>query len=210
MKEITREEVLFFVSNPKYLEQLRRQALDLKKELYNWDEQHSSLTADIYETSQVGVHYDKTGGSHSGKKKDLGDLLLLTRKMIEEHREELAIRYRNVLEHMDQCHRLRLVYDTLDETSKEVLNRIYTKKEKWEWIEHKMQLSHRKLADIRKEAVLTMQIRYNSEYTNSQLAEWCASSPQMGIYRKYDCAKRNIEGQLSLINLMDGKEGEKK
>lgn len=208
MEKIALEEIQYYVSNPNYLEQLQEQALDLRKELCNLDDQHSSLIADIYETAQVSVHYDGNGGSSSGKKKkDLGDLLLITKKMIEKHREELVLKYRVVLEQMDQCHRLRLAFDTLDVTSKEVLTRLYVEKEKWEWIEHDLELSHRKMVAIRKEAILTMQSRYNSDLTNRQLAEWCESSRFQVRHQKYGGKKKNIEGQLSLASMFDGKEG---
>lgn len=206
MNEISLEEVQYYVSNPHYLEELQRQALDLRKELCDLDDQHGSLVADIYETSQVSVHYDHTGGSGSGKKKDLADLLLITKKMIEEHREELSLKYRKILNHMDQCHRLRLTFETLDAASREVLTRLYAGKEKWEWIEHDLGLSHRKMVTIRKDAILTMQSRYNSELTNRQLAEWHDCS-HLRTFRKYEKKKKNIEGQLSLASMLDGKEG---
>lgn len=207
MKQITVEEVHYYVSNPNYLKELQKQALDLRKELRDLDDQHSSLIEDIYETSQVSVHYDNNSGSGSGKKKDLADLLLITKRMIEEHREELTLKYRILLEHMDQCHRLRLTFETLDATSREVLTRLYVGKEKWEWIEHDLDLSHRKMVSIRKDAILTMHSRYNSELTNRQLAEWYDRSPFQGTSKTQGSKKKNIEGQLSFASMLNGKEG---
>ena len=205
MNQITVEEVHFYISNPNYSEELHKQALELRKEICELDMQHGSLVEDIYKTSQVSVHYDSNGGSSSGKKKDLADLLLITKRMIEEHREELALKYRVLLEHMDQCHRLRLTFETLDATSREVLNRLYVKKEKWEWIEHDLGLSHRKMVTVRKDAILMMHSRYNSELTNRQLAEWYEHSPFQET--KKESKKKNIEGQLSLAGMFNGKEG---
>ena len=205
MKQITVEEVHYYISNPNYSEELHKQALELRKEICELDMQHGSLVEDIYKTSQVSVHYDSNGGSSSGKKKDLADLLLITKRMIEEHREELALKYRVLLEHMDQCHRLRLTFETLDATSREVLNRLYVKKEKWEWIEHDLGLSHRKMVTVRKDAILMMHSRYNSELTNRQLAEWYEHSPFQETKR--ESKKKNIEGQLSLAAMFNGKEG---
>ena len=205
MKQITVEEVHYYISNPNYSEELHKQALELRKEICELDMQHGSLVEDIYKTSQVSVHYDSNGGSSSGKKKDLADLLLITKRMIEEHREELTLKYRVLLEHMDQCHRLRLTFETLDATSREVLNRLYVKKEKWEWIEHDLGLSHRKMVTVRKDAILMMHSRYNSELTNRQLAEWYEHSPFQETKR--ESKKKNIEGQLSLAAMFNGKEG---
>ncbi len=205
MKQITVEEVHYYISNPNYSEELHKQALELRKEICELDMQHGSLVEDIYETSQVSVHYDSNGGSASGKKKDLADLLLITKRMIEEHREELTLKYRVLLEHMVQCHRLRLTFETLDATSREVLNRLYVKKEKWEWIEHDLGLSHRKMVTVRKDAILMMHSRYNSELTNRQLAEWYEHSPFQETKR--ESKKKNIEGQLSLAAMFNGKEG---
>ena len=60
---------------------------------------------------------------------------------------------RQFLVRIEKNHRLRLVLATLPPLSKEVLIRIYRKKEKWEYIEQCLDISHSKLARLKKKAL---------------------------------------------------------
>lgn len=128
--------------------------------------------------------------------------------MIEEHRKEYYWKYQTILHQIETCHRLSLVYDTLDAVTREVLNRLYKKKETWECIEYELQLSHRKLLSIRRKAIADIQYRYNSKMTNLQLAKQCdrAVFTPPKSPTKIQKETTNIEGQLSLTVMLEGKE----
>ena len=76
---------------------------------------------------------------------------------------------RQFLVRIEKNHRLRLVLATLPPLSKEVLIRIYRKKEKWEYIEQHLDISHSKLARLKKKALQDVCEIYDSSYTNRQL-----------------------------------------
>lgn len=211
MGEITigTKEVLDYLSNPNYMEQLQEQSLEVRRQIVELDVQHSGIVAEIVTTSQVGISYDdNAGGSQNGRKRDLSDVLDVTKRMIEEHRKEYYWKYQTILHQIETCHRLSLVYDTLDAVTREVLNRLYKKKETWECIEYELQLSHRKLLSIRRKAIEDMQYRYNSEMTNLQLAKQCdqAVFTPPKSPKKVQKETTNIEGQLSLTVILEGKE----
>ncbi len=211
MGEITigTKEVLDYLSNPNYMEQLQEQSLEVRRQIVELDVQHSGIVAEIVTTSQVGISYDdNAGGSQNGRKRDLSDVLDVTKRMIEEHRKEYYWKYQTILHQIETCHRLSLVYDTLDAVTREVLNRLYKKKETWECIEYELQLSHRKLLSIRRKAIEDMQYRYNSKMTNLQLAKQCdqAVFTPPKSPKKVQKETTNIEGQLSLTVILEGKE----
>ncbi len=200
------ENVIYYISHPACTKELYEQMLEVRRDILELNNQNSAVVRDIITTIQVGIHYDDTSGSGSGKKKDLGDLLSVTQKMIQEHREELSIKYQLLLEKSEHYHRLELVYDTLDSTSKEILNRLYVKKEKWECIEYDLDLSHRKVLGIRKQALLDMLNRYNSDLTNYQLALQSTVDVVAKEPKKREKLKDNpvLSGQMELI--LDGKD----
>lgn len=200
------EMVEYYVSHPDCTEKLYEQMLKVRKDILELNDQNSSVVKDIVETIQVGVHYSDTGGSSSGKKKDLGDILSVTQKMIQEHRKELCVKYQQLLNKSEYYHRLGLVFDTLDSSSKEILNRLYVKKEKWEWIEYDLGISHRKVLGIRKQALLDMLNRYNSDLTNYQLALQSTNDVVEKEPKKREKRKDNpvLTGQMELV--LDGKD----
>lgn len=210
MGEITigTEEVQDYLSNPNYMEQLQKQSLEVRRQIAELDVQHSGIVAEIVTTSQVGISYDDNAGDSTGRKRDLSDVLDVTKKMIEEHRKEYYWKYQTILHQIETCHRLSLVYDTLDAVTREVLNRLYKKKETWECIEYELQLSHRKLLSIRRKAIADIQYRYNSKMTNLQLAKQCdrAVFTPPKSPTKIQKETTNIEGQLSLTVMLEGKE----
>lgn len=204
---ITMEEVQHYITHPGLEEELLRQMVEIRKDLLGLDNQNTGIEAEIYQTIQEGVHYDDTGGSRSGKKKDLGDLLSVTQKMIQSHRRELSVRYQMLLAKSEQYHRLGLVYDTLDSASKEVLRRLYVDKEKWEWIEADMNISHRKLLNIRKQAMKDMLERYHSDLSNYQLAMQSTFTKPGSESEQHHESKSStgMTGQI-LLTMPEGKE----
>lgn len=209
MGEITTNEVLEYLSNPDYMEQLQKQSLEVRRQIAELDMQHGGIVAEIVTTSQVGISYDdNAGGSPTGRKRDLSDVLDVTKKMIEEHRKEYYWKYQTILRQIERCHRLSLVYDTLDAVTREVLNRLYKKNETWECIEYELQMSHRKVLSIRRKAITDIQYRYNSKMTNLQLAKQCdravftPSKPPAKVQKE----TTNIKGQLSLADTLERKE----
>ncbi|MCM1244695.1 MAG: hypothetical protein NC293_03515 [Roseburia sp.] len=209
MGYITTDEVREYLANPNYMEQLQRQSLEVRKQIAELDAQHGGIVAEIITTSQVGISYDDNeGASSGGKKRDLSDVLDVTKKMIEEHRKEYYWKYQTILRQIETCHRLSLVYDTLDAVTREVLNRLYKKNETWECIEYELQLSHRKVLNIRRKAIEDIRYRYNSRMTNLQLAKQCdraVFTPSRKL-PKVQKEMTNIEGQLSLADTLERKE----
>ncbi len=201
---ITMEEVQYYITHPGIEEGLVEQMVEVRKDLLGLDNQNSGIEAEIYQTIQEGIHYDDTGGSGSGKRKDLGDLLSVTQKMIQSHRKELSVRYQMLLEKREQYHRLGLVRDTLDPVSKQVLHRLYVDKEKWEWIEADMDISHRKLLNIRKQAMKDMLERYHSDLSNYQLAMQSTFSEPGQQYHETK-SSTGMTGQI-LLTMPEGKE----
>lgn len=198
---ISLEMVEYYISHPNCKEKIYEQMLEVRKDILELNDQNNSVVKDIVKTIQVGIHYDDTGGSSSGKKKDLGDILTITQKMIQEHREELFVKYKQLLNKSEHYHRLGLVYDTLDSSSKEILDRLYVKKEKWEYIEYDLDISHRKVLGIRKQALLDMLNRYNSDLTNYQLALQSTCDVVKKELKKREKRKDSpvLTGQMKLI-----------
>ncbi len=203
-RNITLEEVQYYITHPGLEVELARQMVEIRRDISGLDDQNSGIVAEIYKTMQEGIHYDETGGSGSGRKRDLSDLLSDTQRMLQNHRDELSVKYQMLMEKREEYHRLGLVYDSLDPFSKDVLHRLYVDKEKWEWIEADMDISHRKLLGIRKQALQDMLDRYHSDLSNYQLALQ-STFMEKGTERKQE-TKRNtgMAGQI-LLAIPEGK-----
>lgn len=202
---ITLKEVQYYITHPGLEGELTRQMVEIRRDICGLDDQNSSIVAEIYKTMQESIHYDDTGGSRSGKKRDLSDLLSDTQRMIQNHREELSAKYQMLLKKKEECHRLSLVYDTLDSTCKDILHRLYVDRDKWEWIEADMDISHRKLLGIRKQAMQDMLERYHSDLSNYQLALQSTFTEKQTRQHQNQKSGTNITGQI-LITIPEGKE----
>lgn len=203
-RNITLEEVRYYVTHPGLEGELARQMVEIRRDISGLDDQNSGIVAEIYKTMQEGIHYDETGGSRPGKKRDLSDLLSDTQRIIQNHRDELSVKYQMLMEKKEEYHRLGLAYDSLEPFSKEILHRLYVDRDKWEWIEADMDISHRKLLGIRKQALQDILDRYHSDLSNYQLA--LQSTFVEKAERKQE-TKRNagMAGQI-LLAMPEGKE----
>ena len=106
---------------------------------------------------------------------------------------------RQFLVRIEKNHRLRLVLATLPPLSKEVLIRIYRKKEKWEYID----ISHSKLARLKKKALQDVCEIYDSSYTNRQLAKLKNTTTVAKKEVKMEGREAVLPGQLKITDKGD-------
>ena len=110
---------------------------------------------------------------------------------------------RQFLVRIEKNHRLRLVLATIPPLSKEVLIRIYRKKEKWEYIEQHLDISHSKLARLKKKALQDVCEIYDSSYTNRQLAKLKNTTTVAKKEVKMEGREAVLPGQLKITDKGD-------
>jgi len=125
------------------------------------------------------------------------------KKILEEQIDSLTYSYRLNLVRIEKNHRLRLVLATLPPLSKEVLIRIYRKKEKWEYIEQRLDISHSKLARLKKKALQDVCEIYDSSYTNRQLAKLKNTTTVAKKEVKMEGREAVLPGQLKITDKGD-------
>ena len=110
---------------------------------------------------------------------------------------------RQFLVRIEKNHRLRLGLAILPPLSKEVLIRIYRKKEKWEYIEQRLDISHSKLARLKKKALQDVCEIYDSSYTNRQLAKLKNTTTVTKKEVKMEGREAVLPGQLKITDKGD-------
>jgi DNA-directed RNA polymerase specialized sigma subunit len=201
---IAEEEIILFLESEEDVKKnLQIESEKLLAEIKEIESQRAEIEKDIIETLQSSIRYDTEGGGSSGKKCDLGNVLSMTKKILEEQIDSLTYRYRLNLVRIEKNHRLRLVLATLPPLSKEVLIRIYRKKEKWEYIEQRLDISHSKLARLKKKALQDVCEIYDSSYTNRQLAKLKNTTTVTKKEVKMEGREAVLPGQLKITDKGD-------
>lgn len=201
---IAEEEIILFLESEEDVKKnLQIESEKLLAEIKEIESQRAEIEKDIIETLQSSIRYDTEGGGSSGKKRDLGNVLSITKKILEEQIDSLTYRYRLNLVRIEKNHRLRLVLATLPPLSKEVLIRIYRKKEKWEYIEQRLDISHSKLARLKKKALQDVCEIYDSSYTNRQLAKLKNTTTVTKKEVKMEGREAVLPGQLKITDKGD-------
>ena len=197
---IAEEEIILFLESEEDVKKnLQIESEKLLSEIKEIESQRAEIEKDIIETVQSSIRYDTEGGGSSGKKRDLS----MTKKILEEQIDSLTYRYRLNLVRIEKNHRLRLVLATLPPLSKEVLIRIYRKKEKWEYIEQCLDISHSKLARLKKKALQDVCEIYDSSYTNRQLAKLKNTTTVAKKEVKMEGREAVLPGQLKITDKGD-------
>lgn len=201
---IAEEEIILFLENEDDIKKnLQIESENLLAEIKEIESQRAALEKDIIETVQTSIHYDSEGGGSSGKKRDLGNVLSMTKKILEDQIASLTYSYRLTLQQIEKNHRLRLVIATLPTLSKEVLIRTYRKKEKWEYVEQVLDISHSKLARLKKKALQDVCEIYDSGYTNIQLAK-LKNTTTLATHEAKIAGRENIlPGQIKITDKGD-------
>lgn len=201
---IAEEEIILFLESEEDVKKnLQIESEKLLAEIKEIESQRAEIEKDIIETLQSSIRYDTEGGGSSGKKRDLGNVLSMTKKILEEQIDSLTYSYRLNLVRIEKNHRLRLVLATLPPLSKEVLIRIYRKKEKWEYIEQRLDISHSKLARLKKKALQDVCEIYDSSYTNRQLAKLKNTTTVTKKEVKMEGREAVLPGQLKITDKGD-------
>lgn len=201
---IAEEEIILFLESEEDVKKnLQIESEKLLAEIKEIESQRAEIEKDIIETVQSSIRYDTEGGGSSGKKRDLGNVLSMTKKILEEQIDSLTYSYRLNLVQIEKNHRLRLVLATLPPLSKEVLIRIYRKKEKWEYIEQRLDISHSKLARLKKKALQDVCEIYDSSYTNRQLAKLKNTTTVTKKEVKMEGREAVLPGQLKITDKGD-------
>lgn len=201
---IAEEEIILFLESEEDVKKnLLIESEKLLDEIKEIENQRDTIEKDIIETVQSSIRYDTEGGGSSGKKRDLGNVLSMTKKILEEQIDSLTYSYRLNLVQIEKNHRLRLVLATLPPLSKEVLIRIYRKKEKWEYIEQRLDISHSKLARLKKKALQDVCEIYDSSYTNRQLAKLKNTTTVAKKEVKMEGKDAVLPGQLKITDQGD-------
>lgn len=201
---IAEEEIILFLESEEDVKKnLQIESEKLLAEIKEIESQRAEIEKDIIETVQSSIRYDTEGGGSSGKKRDLGNVLSMTKKILEEQIDSLTYSYQLNLVRIEKNHRLRLVLATLPPLSKEVLIRIYRKKEKWEYIEQRLDISHSKLARLKKKALQDVCEIYDSSYTNRQLAKLKNTTTVAKKEVKMEGREAVLPGQLKITDKGD-------
>ena len=201
---IAEEEIILFLESEEDVKKnLQIESEKLLAEIKEIESQRAEIEKDIIETVQSSIRYDTEGGGSSGKKRELGNVLSMTKKILEEQIDSLTYSYRLNLVRIEKNHRLRLVLATLPPLSKEVLIRIYRKKEKWEYIEQRLDISHSKLARLKKKALQDVCEIYDSSYTNRQLAKLKNTTTVTKKEVKMEGREAVLPGQLKITDKGD-------
>ena len=201
---IAEEEIILFLESEEDVKKnLQIESEKLLSEIKEIESQRAEIEKDIIETVQSSIRYDTEGGGSSGKKRDLGNVLSMTKKILEEQIDSLTYSYRLNLVRIEKNHRLRLGLATLPPLSKEVLIRIYRKKEKWEYIEQRLDISHSKLARLKKKALQDVCEIYDSSYTNRQLAKLKNTTTVAKKEVKMEGREAVLPGQLKITDKGD-------
>ena len=201
---IAEEEIILFLESEEDVKKnLQIESEKLLAEIKEIESQRAEIEKDIIETVQSSIRYDTEGGGSSGKKRDLGNVLSMTKKILEEQIDSLTYSYQLNLVRIEKNHRLRLVLATLPPLSKEVLIRIYRKKEKWEYIEQRLDISHSKLARLKKKALQDVCEIYDSSYTNRQLAKLKNTTTVTKKEVKMEGREAVLPGQLKITDKGD-------
>lgn len=201
---IAEEEIILFLESEEDVKKnLQIESEKLLSEIKEIESQRAEIEKDIIETVQSSIRYDTEGGGSSGKKRDLGNVLSMTKKILEEQIDSLTYSYRLNLVRIEKNHRLRLVLATLPPLSKEVLIRIYRKKEKWEYVEQVLDISHSKLARLKKKALQDVCEIYDSSYTNRQLAKLKNTTTVTKKEVKMEGREAVLPGQLKITDKGD-------
>ena len=201
---IAEEEIILFLESEEDVKKnLQIESEKLLSEIKEIESQRAEIEKDIIETVQSSIRYDTEGGGSSEKKRDLGNVLSMTKKILEEQIDSLTYSYRLNLVRIEKNHRLRLVLATLPPLSKEVLIRIYRKKEKWEYIEQRLDISHSKLARLKKKALQDVCEIYDSSYTNRQLAKLKNTTTVAKKEVKMEGREAVLPGQLKITDKGD-------
>lgn len=205
---IREEDVIRFLKDPDVDIMERKEALSIRERLHDIERQRETLEQEIMETIQMKVTYSDIRTS-SGKRRDLYDILAATKSMLAAQEADMTTQYMNLLARAEDNHRLKLSYDALTPISREILAAIYQRDEKWEYIEHRMNLSHSKLVRLRKQAIEDISHLFESELSNHQLAKMRNGEP---LHKNKETGKLpdNIPGQMSLdlTGIENGKEKE--
>ena len=188
--------IIEFLCNQNMSMELQKQAYDVRQEIKTIEQQHSELQDEILHTIQTGVHYQDTKVSSGGRQgQDLESVLYKSKKMLEEHLQDLYVKHQNILDDIETNHRLQLVFDTISSQYRELLLRMYRDGEKWDVLELEMDISRSKLARIRNQTIKSIETTFNSTFTNRQLAKLKSTEQLVG--QTSDCESR----QLSLLDL---------
>lgn len=143
MKDITKEEIMYYIKNPSLSNILWQQAKEVRERMINLNEALEEIKNEIIETSQVSVKMSQTPRSVTNNKKDLFDCIESTEKQTRNYYKELTMRYEILMEQMAEVKRVWLVYDTLLPLEREIIKRLYIDNEKWETVENELGINHR-------------------------------------------------------------------
>ena len=106
---IAEEEIILFLESEEDVKKnLQIESEKLLSEIKEIESQRAEIEKDIIETVQSSIRYDTEGGGSSGKKRDLGNVLSMTKKILEEQIDSLTYSYRLNLVRIEKNHRLRL------------------------------------------------------------------------------------------------------
>lgn len=198
---IREEDVIRFLKNPDVDIMERKEALSIREKLHDIERQREALEQEIMETIQMKVTYSDIRTS-SGKKRDLYDILAATKSMLAAQEADITTQYMNLLARAEDNHRLKLSFDALAPMSREILSAIYQRDEKWEYIEHRLNLSHSKLVRLRKQAIEDICRLFGSKLSNRQLAKMRNGEMLQKNLKNDVTMPEHIPGQISLNELL--------
>ncbi len=200
--EITQEEIKYFIKNPQLVSELRTHTMVLQKRIAEVEDQYGNIMKEVCESIQMGVHYDAQAGSGSGKVRDLGDIMEMTRKMLGMQHNDLMAQMLKSLNQMEKIHRLLLVIDTLSATQRYIIQKIDGEKELWEALAIDMNMSKMQLSRIRRQTIKDIEKRFNSSLTNGQLARQKVDEVIPDTKKNIVLENKEIKGQMTIDDLV--------
>lgn len=171
MSQISKEEIIYYLTHPDFEKQLKDEAKNLRKALFYIDKEICGLSEELLESGQLSGKSSDVRTSKTNNQTDLYNVIEESEKKAKMYRINTLNRYNVVLSQIDTLYRFNLVYSLLLPESKEILTRLYVNNEKWEAVEMEMRINHRILVQTTSKIFEDIQKIFSSDMSNEKIAK---------------------------------------
>ena len=128
------------------------------------------------------------------------DILEKSESIKKEYYRGLHLNLNKTLDHIETVQRVKMSFESLNRESKEIIDLLHIKKEKWEYVEHHIGISHAALVKKNRFALDLLLSRCNSNLTISELARMRMLTDEQDRTPQNKRREKNMKGQLSLFS----------
>lgn len=202
MRDISKEEIMYYLKNPNLSEILWQQAKEVRERMINLDASLEEIKNEVIRTTQVSAKISPTPRSITNNKKDVFDCIENTENQVKDYYEELTIRYEMIMTQLAEIKRVWIVYDTLLPLEREIIRRLYIDNEKWESVENELGINHRILVKKVSDTWELIREKYLSSASDMELA---AQKNTWSLLSKNDKSKHKRiqnDGQMEISDFI--------